>query len=140
MAKKKLTARHQDFIRQYLGGPDGVRGNATKAAQAAGYSRKTAYSQGHRLLKKAEVAAAIKALQEKANAGVTRELRDWQELAIGAQDTVIEIQRGDIEPKIAAVQLMAAREVLDRAFGKPPTKVQLSGQVTLSQALDELDD
>ena len=37
--------------------------NATKAAQAAGYSEKTAYSQGARLLKSVEVCARVRAIE-----------------------------------------------------------------------------
>jgi phage terminase small subunit len=40
--------------------------NATEAAKRAGYSAKTAYSQGNRLLKDAEIVNYIKELQEKA--------------------------------------------------------------------------
>lgn len=39
-------------------------GNATEAAKKAGYSSKTAYSQGQRLLKKDEIAKYIKSLQD----------------------------------------------------------------------------
>ena len=54
VAKDKLTAKQQAFVDAYAG-------NATAAALAAGYSPKTAYSQGQRLLKIAEVQDAIKA-------------------------------------------------------------------------------
>ena len=50
----KLNAKRQAFV-------DAWEGNATAAALAAGYSPKTAYSQGQRLLKIAEVQEAIKA-------------------------------------------------------------------------------
>ena len=50
----KLNARQQAFVEAYAG-------NATTAALAAGYSPKTAYSQGQRLLKLVEVQGAIKA-------------------------------------------------------------------------------
>ena len=52
----KLNPRYLDFIGAYLGA---CRWNATKAAKAAGYSEKTAYSQGQRLLKVAEIRAEI---------------------------------------------------------------------------------
>ncbi len=42
------------FVEEYL-----IDRNATRAAKAAGYSERTAYSQGSRLLKKVEVQAAI---------------------------------------------------------------------------------
>jgi hypothetical protein len=51
-----LNEKQQRFVEAYLIDP-----NATKAAERAGYSGKTAYSQGQRLLKHAEVQ---KALQE----------------------------------------------------------------------------
>jgi phage terminase small subunit len=49
-----LTVRQSRFVEAFLKNP-----NATEAAVAAGYSRKTAYAQGSRLLKNAEVARAI---------------------------------------------------------------------------------
>lgn len=59
---KKLTPKQQRydrFVSEML-----VDGNVTRSAKAAGYSEKTAYSQGHRLLKNVEIAAAIKAGQK----------------------------------------------------------------------------
>lgn len=53
-----LNPRQQHFVQEYLKDP-----NATQAAIRAGYSAKTAYSQGQRLLKHVEVAAAIQAGQ-----------------------------------------------------------------------------
>ena len=49
-----LTARQQRFVDEYL-----IDLNATQAAIRAGYSAKTAYSQGQRLLKNVEVAASL---------------------------------------------------------------------------------
>ena len=51
-----LTPKQQRFVEEYL-----VDFNATRAAIRAGYSKKTAYSQGERLLRHAEVAAAVEA-------------------------------------------------------------------------------
>jgi phage terminase small subunit len=53
-----LTAKQERFVAEYL-----VDGNATRAAKAAGYSEKTAYSIGQRLLKNVEVASALAAAQ-----------------------------------------------------------------------------
>ena len=56
-----LTPKQERFVAEYL-----IDLNATQAAIRAGYSEKTAYSQGQRLLKNVEVAAAIqKALAER---------------------------------------------------------------------------
>ncbi|WP_269715780.1 terminase small subunit [Caulobacter sp. NIBR2454] len=54
-----LNEKHLRFVEEYL-----VDLNATQAAIRAGYSPKTAYSQGQRLLKYAEVAAAVAKAQE----------------------------------------------------------------------------
>jgi phage terminase small subunit len=54
-----LTAKQIRFIEEYL-----VDLNATQAATRAGYSAKTAYSAGQRLLKHVEVAEAISAARK----------------------------------------------------------------------------
>ena len=54
-----MTPKQARFVEEYL-----VDLNATEAAIRAGYSRKTAYAQGSRLLRNAEVAPAVKAAQE----------------------------------------------------------------------------
>lgn len=59
--------------------------NATKAAQKAGYSERSAYSQGQRLLKNAEIIAAIEKAQEKR---LKRLELDADYVLIGIQDTV----------------------------------------------------
>lgn len=51
---QKLSAKQEQFCREYL-----VDLNATQAAIRAGYSPKTAYSMGQRLLKNVEIQAAI---------------------------------------------------------------------------------
>ena len=54
-----LTPKQARFVEEYL-----VDLNATQAAIRAGYSPKTAYSQGERLLKNVEVHRAIQEAQE----------------------------------------------------------------------------
>lgn len=65
-----LNAMRQAFVEAFCG-------NATEAALKAGYSPKTAYSQGQRLLKNVEVKAAIAARQAPASSAriATREER-----------------------------------------------------------------
>lgn len=53
-----LTAKQAAFVREYL-----VDLNATQAAIRAGYSPKTAYSQGQRLLKNVEIQGEVQAAQ-----------------------------------------------------------------------------
>ena len=52
--KPRFNAKQMAFMRSYV-----VNQNATQAAIEAGYSKKTAYSQGQRLLKKVEVKSMI---------------------------------------------------------------------------------
>jgi phage terminase small subunit len=60
---KALTPRQQAFVQAYI-----VSLNATQAAKEAGYSEKTAKSQGQRLLTNVDVADGItKAMKERAN-------------------------------------------------------------------------
>jgi len=57
----KLNERQQRFIDEYI-----IDLNATQAAIRAGYSERTAYSQGQRLLKNVEIKSAIdKRMKEK---------------------------------------------------------------------------
>jgi phage terminase small subunit len=71
----KLSEKQQLFVNEYL-----IDFNATKAAIRAGYSEKTAYSQGPRLLDNVEIQKAIEEAREKtiAKLQITREdvLRD----------------------------------------------------------------
>lgn len=53
-AQPLLNLQQQKFVAAYI-----ETGNATEAALKAGYSKKTAYSQGHRLLKKREIQQGI---------------------------------------------------------------------------------
>ena len=55
-SEQALSPQHQLFVDAYLA----CGFNATRAAIRAGYSKKTAYSQGPRLLKNVDVAAAVK--------------------------------------------------------------------------------
>ena len=55
---KKLTPKQARFVEEYL-----LDLNATQSAIRAGYSQKTASSQGERLLRNVEIAAAIRQAQ-----------------------------------------------------------------------------
>lgn len=56
----KLNAKQEMFCKEYI-----IDLNATQAAIRAGYSERTAYSQGQRLLKNVEVLARVKELKDK---------------------------------------------------------------------------
>lgn len=66
-----LNARQERFVLEYA-----ISNNATQSAITAGYSERTAASQGHDLLKKPEIAAALATLRARAveRAELTQEL------------------------------------------------------------------
>ncbi len=73
-----LTARQSRFVEEYL-----IDLNATAAAKRAGYSEKSAYSLGQRLLKHPGVAEAVDAaIQERT-----------ERLGLQADDVVLELRR-----------------------------------------------
>jgi phage terminase small subunit len=76
MATRGALIRYDAFAREFVAND----GHATNAALAAGYSEKTAYSQGSRLSKNAEVLSMIAVYREKmakkANLTVERTLQE----------------------------------------------------------------
>lgn len=71
-----LNHQQAAFVREYL-----KCGNATKAALKAGYSRRTSYAQGCRLLKHAEIRKSLAAKVEKAELTADRVLEEIRRLA-----------------------------------------------------------
>ena len=82
MKEPDLNRRQQLFCEEYV-----IDLNATKAAVKAGYSEKTAYSQGHELLKKPEIKEYIASLidlrREVTRVTQERVLREFARLAFG---------------------------------------------------------
>lgn len=60
MTKINLNQKQKKFVDEYI-----KTGNATQSAIKAGYSEKTAYSIGQRLLKNVEIVKALETKQEK---------------------------------------------------------------------------
>lgn len=115
-----LNDRQQRFIDEYL-----IDLNATQAAIRAGYSKKTAYSMGQRLLKHVEVQAAVSEAQEKrAKRTEINQDRVLQELAkIGFSDLrnivtsdgqLVSVQEWDDETAGA----VASVEIVQRLSGE----------------------
>lgn len=79
--QSKLTEKQKRFCEEYL-----IDLNATQAAIRAGYSKKTAYSMGQRLLKNVEVQKYISYLQsEQSNrTGITSDtvLKELEKIAL----------------------------------------------------------
>ncbi len=123
--KPKLNARQERFVHAYLADP-----NATRAAQAAGYSQKTAHVIGHNLLKNVKVATHLSEAQAQAAeaAGITAE-----EVLRGL---VGEAQyRGDGSSHAARV---AAWSALAKHFGLFSEKREHSGQITVQVVYEDM--
>lgn len=88
-----LTGKQARFVAEYL-----IDLNATQAAIRTGYSAKTAYSQGQRLLKDVEVAAAIAAAlatrSERTEITQDMVLRELWAIATANPNELIEYRRG----------------------------------------------
>ena len=87
----KLTEKQQRFIDYFI-----QSANATQAALLAGYSQKTSYSQGQRLLKNVEIKSVI-----------DEKLRIMESERIAKNQEVLElltaVMRGEIEEEIVVV-------------------------------------
>lgn len=120
-----LTTKQEAFVLAYIGGDDRGRHkfNATWAAKQAGYSEKTAYSSGARLLKDVEVQARVKELLDAwaiPAAGVLSELTDiataeWREfveiLSWGAEGRPLKVKM-DLSSKVRSLELLGKHHQL----------------------------
>ncbi len=76
----KLTTKQRLFVEAYLANP-----NATAAAISAGYSKKTAKSQGQRLLTKVDIAKCVEKRVEQAVITADEVLKDVKDIAKSAK-------------------------------------------------------
>lgn len=107
------------FVTEYLRNGN----NATQAAIAAGYSEKTASSQGSRLLKSVEVQQYLNKTEQNLN----KDLRMmFAEDAVKAYNVMLDIMNDATTPP--KDRLVAARDLLDRAGYKPIDRVQADVQ------------
>jgi hypothetical protein len=79
-----LSVKEQAFVRHFLAGQSGVRGNASRAYIAAGYAPKAAYSGASELLRKPRIQDAIAAYLRKADLTVDRVLEELRRLSAPA--------------------------------------------------------
>lgn len=111
--KKKLTRKQRVFAKEYL-----VSMNATMAAKKAGYSKKTAGSIGHEVLKKPEVKEYI----QKEVENIVEKLGIDEEYILGTIKDTIE-------------RCKQAKPVLDR-FGKPVLVETEDGEMVPAYTFD----
>ncbi|KGE62809.1 terminase small subunit [Fusobacterium periodonticum] len=109
-----MTHRQELFIQEYI-----KTGNATEAAKKAGYSEKTAYSIGQRLLKNVEVKDAIDKLSKNIAINNIMTAKERQEFLTSL------ILNNDVKvsDKLKAVDL------LNKMTGEYIQKVEVNGNV-----------
>lgn len=138
-ARKKLNARQESFVFYYAAGTDGTKGNATKSAIAAGYSPKSAKTVGPRLLENVGIQQALIETRKKLGEGVAAAIVPWADLASGAQRVLVDVSLGTVPAKEGGVRMLAADKILDRAFGKPPVRLQHAAR-SIDDVLREIDE
>lgn len=116
-----MNARQKKFCDEYL-----VDNNATQAAIRAGYSPKTAYSQGQRMLKNDETKTYIDAQMEQLHSAKAADAREVIEYLTSVMRG--ECVNADGSPVCMRDRLKAA-ELLGRRHGIFTERVQLAGAV-----------
>jgi phage terminase small subunit len=116
MEDKELTPKEERFCYEYV-----LHLNATQAAILAGYSEKTAYSAGGRLLKKVEIQNRIKQLQdnlaETAGISALRVLKEHEKIAFAnagqLRDGWITLKEFELltEEQKSCIQEVSSRQV-----------------------------
>ena len=120
--------RYRKFVIEYFNGG----GNQTQAAINAGYSPRSAYMQGSRLMKNDKV----KKLMEEYKADIYGNLRTRMAAgAVKAYDAILSIAtnpQADDRDRLAA-----AKDIMDRAGYKPVDKTEVSGGLSVTLEVDD---
>ena len=101
---KTLRQRKEEFVKHFM-----VTKNATEAAKRCGYSEKSAYNQGYRLMKDDDVQKML-----------AIELEDLKERHLDDLDSIVEAMKDEALGKVAghtAGSRVKALELLARHFG-----------------------
>ena len=114
-----MNIKQEMFVKEYL-----VDKNATQAAIRCGYSEKTAYSQGQRLLKHVEVSKAISDGLEK----LSEKLNIDAEYVLSGIKEVIEEARGDKDRSVA----LKGYEMLGKHLKLFTDRVEHSGNININ--------
>ena len=142
--EKKMTEKQKRFCDEYL-----VDLNATQAAIRAGYNPKTAYSQGQRLLKKADVKKCIEDRLEQLKSERTADAKEVMEYltAVMRRETVSSVLARDetgadrvIEKPPDEKERLRAAELLGKAHMMFTERVQQDVDMELNITVDYGDD
>lgn len=135
-----MTPRQKRFVEEYL-----IDLNATQAAIRAGYSKKTAQEQGHQLLRKTSVKAAIDAAmaERSERTGITQDyvlnvIKETVERCSQAKPVLnkkgepvfVETPDGQLQPayQFESFAVLKGAELLGKHLGMFTDKMELSGK------------
>lgn len=100
-----MTPKQERFVAEYL-----IDLNATQAAIRAGYSEKTAYSIGHELLKKPEVASLVAQSNANLISGAIGNVNEPEEgSAAWVVARAVDVVKDGAGDRVAALSLLAKR-------------------------------
>lgn len=129
-----MNNRQQLFCEEYLKDL-----NATKAAIRAGYSEKTAYSQGQRLLKNVEIKNRLQEIREKIqdeNIATIKDIEEFLSLSLNGEmeeeviSVVAEIEGSSkvvkTKKQISLRDRIKAAELLGKRYGSWTDKVDIN--------------
>lgn len=142
-----MNERQKVFVEEYMKDM-----NATQAAIRAGYSEKTARSQGQRLLTKVDIQNAIRELREKIQSDNIATIKDIEEFLslsmIGKLDEEVIMTVGTGEGfsevikerrEISLKDRIKAAELLGKRYGIWTEKQELLGSLNVT-IVDDIDD
>lgn len=133
-----MTERQNRFIDYYI-----QTGNASEAARKAGYSRKTSYSIGQRLLKDVEISEAIEKRLAELKTERTAETQEILEhlsavLRGEVTETIITPGGKSFIVPVRECDRLAAAEKLLRIYGAYKDKVEVTSANLFVQTLREI--
>lgn len=128
-AFRRLSPQRRAFVASYLERP-----NATRAAKAAKYSEKTAYSQGQRLLKDVEVARSLRLGWAEAGMGAEEVRARTEEVARLSLEDFFSFDLQQVRPPV----LRPVAELLSELFAEIDFEDRYAKRAKLKR--DELDE
>ena len=134
-----MNAKQRRFAEEYLKDL-----NATQAAIRSGYSERTAYSQGQRLLKNVEIKNAIKEVRESIQDGNIATIKDIEEFLSMSmngeidEEVVVTVGTGEghseavkVRKEISTRDRLKAAELLGKRYGLYTDKVDMTQALTI---------
>lgn len=143
-----MTDKQKKFVLEYM-----IDMNATQAAIRSGYSLRTAYSHGQRLLKNVEIQKAISEIREERQRESILTILDIEqflsETIKGEHEEEVVTTIGDgegvshaeiVKKQVSMRDRLKAAELLGKRYGLFTDKQQVTVQVPIFEGDDELED